>query len=189
MFSTRIAQQSLRGVVSKNPTLFRTSVLRAAVGNVPQIRSAATTPTTVTYKAVPGEESEALKRQRLNRPVSPHLQIYEPQITSILSSLHRITGAVMAGSLYIFGSAYLVSPLLGWHLESGAIAAMVGSMPLLAKIGLKFFAALPFTFHASNGVRHLWWDMGKGFTIPAISKTGWSVVGISVVGALALALS
>src|SRR6266516_7958120 len=57
---------------------------------------------------------DILAAQRLNRPVSPHLSIYRPQVTWYASALNRITGAVLSGGLYVFAAAYLVSPLLGW---------------------------------------------------------------------------
>ena len=129
-----------------------------------------------------------LAKQRLNRPVSPHLSIYKPQITWIGSSLNRITGIALSGGLYAFSLAYLVSPLLGWHLESASLAAAFGALPLAAKIPLKFTLALPFTYHSFNGVRHLIWDLGKQFTNQQVIRTGWTVVGLTVTSALALAL-
>lgn len=134
------------------------------------------------------DPTKILAQQRLNRPVSPHLSIYRPQITWIGSSLHRITGIALSGGLYIFASAYLVSPLLGWHLESASLAAAFGSLPLLAKVGLKGTLAMPFTYHCWNGLRHLMWDTGRGFTNQQVIKTGWTMVGLSVASALALAL-
>jgi succinate dehydrogenase (ubiquinone) cytochrome b560 subunit len=100
---------------------------------------------------------------------------------------HRITGAILSGGLYVFGSAYLVAPLFGWHLDSATLAAAFASWPVVLKVAAKFAVAMPFTFHSFNGVRHLVWDLGKSFTTPAVIKTGWTVVGLSVTSALALA--
>ena len=130
---------------------------------------------------------QILAKQRLNRPVSPHLSIYRPQITWYLSSLNRITGSVLSGGFYVFGFSYLIAPLFGWHLESGALAAAFGSLPVLAKVGLKFGVALPFTFHSFNGVRHLVWDMGRELSNKQVQVTGWTVVGLSVVSSGILA--
>jgi succinate dehydrogenase (ubiquinone) cytochrome b560 subunit len=118
--------------------------------------------------------------------VAPHLSIYKPQITWIASSLHRITGSVLSGGFYIFGFGYLVAPLFGMHWESHAIAAAVGSLPLIAKMGLKFSLAMPFTFHCINGVRHLVWDTGAQMTKKQVVWTGWTVVAATVLSSAAL---
>jgi len=100
---------------------------------------------------------------------------------------NRITGAALSGGIYIFGSAYLVAPLFGWHLESATIAAAFGAWPVAAKVATKFAIAIPFTFHSFNGIRHLVWDTGAQFTNKQVIRTGWTVIGISTASALALA--
>ncbi|KAK2779099.1 hypothetical protein FQN53_001535 [Emmonsiellopsis sp. PD_33] len=186
MLPQRVAQQSLRRLAA-NPSQLRTAAYKfaspvaIATGQHIQIRSAATQPTP------PSDPSQILARQRLNRPVSPHITIYQPQITWILSSLNRITGVILAGSMYIFATGYLLSPLMGWHLESASLAAAFGALPIAAKLGLKFTAALPFTFHGFNGVRHLVWDTASQFSNKQVIRTGWTVVGLTVSSALALA--
>nr|POE65653.1 succinate dehydrogenase cytochrome b subunit, mitochondrial [Quercus suber] len=102
--------------------------------------------------------SEILAAQRRHRPVAPHLSVYKPQVTWILSSLNRITGVALSGGFYLFGAAYLVAPYLGWHLETAVLAAAFAKWPLFAKVGVKSLVALPFTFHSFNGLRHLTWD-------------------------------
>ena len=108
-------------------------------------------------------------------------------MTWYLSGLNRITGSVLSGAFYIFGFSYLVAPLFGWHIESPALVAAFGSLPVLAKVGIKFGVALPFAFHCYNGLRHLVWDTGKGFANQTVIKSGWFVVGLSVVTAVGLA--
>lgn len=127
---------------------------------------------------------EILRKQRLNRPVSPHLSIYRPQITWYASSLNRITGITLSGSLYLFGLAYLAAPYTGWHLETASMVAAVAAWPTAAKVALKSFFAFPMFFHSFNGVRHLLWDVGIGFTNQQVIRTGWSVVGLTVVTSL-----
>jgi len=191
MFSQRVAPQSLRRLAMQHPSVLKTSLSRFAAsgaivtGNRAQIRSAASASHSSTEAVEPGQ---ILARQRLNRPVSPHLSIYRPQITWYGSALHRITGSILSGGLYVFATAYLISPLLGWHLESASIAAAFGALPLAAKFAVKLGVALPFTYHAFNGVRHLVWDLGKQLTNKQVIKTGWTVVGLSVTSAVALAL-
>ncbi len=77
----------------------------------------------------PSEGDKILIAQRRNRPTAPHLAIYKFQLTSVNSSLERITGIALGGSLYIFGIAYLASPYLGWDLSSSALAAAMAGLP------------------------------------------------------------
>ncbi|KAF1991135.1 succinate dehydrogenase, partial [Aulographum hederae CBS 113979] len=132
--------------------------------------------------------AEILAKQRLSRPVAPHLTIYQPQIPWLMSGLNRITGVALSGGLYIFGIAYLVSPLMGWHLESMSLAAAFGAWPVAAKVATKLTVALPFTYHCLNALRHLSWDFGMFFKNKQVVQTGWAVAGASVLSALALAL-
>lgn len=135
------------------------------------------------------EDAQALLRQqRLNRPVSPHLDIYDKQQTWFGGSAwQRITGATLSGSLYTFAAAYLAAPLFGWHLESAALAASFGALPVVAKGSLKLLAAWPFAFHALNGVRHLMYDLCIGMKRQQIVKGGWYLWGASFVTGLYLA--
>jgi len=155
--------------------------------NLAAISSSIQTRPVATQKMTPADSYQILASQRKNRPTSPHLTIYRPQITWYASITHRITGSILSGGFYVFGAAYLVSPLFGWHLESASLAAAFGAWPVVAKVAAKFTVAMPFTFHCFNGIRHLVWDLGKEFSNKAVIKTGWTVVGISSVSALALA--
>ena len=110
-----------------------------------------------------------------NQPLSPHLQIYRPQITSVLSILHRLTGIALG----------LGTLLLAWWV----IAAAVGTQPFasaqaflaswLGRIILLGFSFALF-YHLFNGIRHLFWDMGKGFEIGTTRASGWAVVVLSL---------
>lgn len=130
---------------------------------------------------------EILRKQRLSRPVAPHLTIYQPQVTWVLSGLNRLTGVTLSGALYVFGLAYLAAPVLGWNLTSAAMAASFAKWPVFLKVFAKMGLALPFTFHSFNGLRHLAWDTGSNLTNRQVWITGWTVVGVSIVSALGLA--
>ncbi|KAI4150969.1 MAG: hypothetical protein LQ340_003787, partial [Diploschistes diacapsis] len=120
--------------LTKNPPLLFANRL-AATTNIPQ-----------------DQGHDILVRQRRNRPVSPHLGIYRPQITWLASAFNRLTGSVLSGAFYIFGFGYLVQPLLGVHIfESSSLIAGFAAMPLWAKVPVKFTLSLFFTFHGFNG--------------------------------------
>jgi succinate dehydrogenase (ubiquinone) cytochrome b560 subunit len=105
-----------------------------------------------------------------------------------LSILNRITGAVLSGGFYLFGFGYLIAPVMGWHLESAVMAASFATWPVAAKLLTKTLVALPFTFHGFNGIRHLMWDMGRQLTNKQVQQTGWTVVALSTLSALYLAI-
>ncbi|RDW88332.1 SdhC [Coleophoma cylindrospora] len=186
MFAQRAAQQSLRRLAASNPQasqlVFKQFAAPAVMGASIQTRPVAT------QKMTPTDSYEILVAQRKLRPIAPHLTIYRPQVTWYLSALNRITGSVLSGGMYIFGSAYLISPLLGWHLDSASMAAAFASWGIVAKVLTKFTIAMPFTFHCINGLRHLTWDTGKTFSNKTVIQTGWAAVGLSVASALYLAI-
>lgn len=168
-------------------TFFTTNVAKLALA-----KPLSTTPSRAaveTQKISASEAASALAQQRLRRPVSPHLEIYDKYQTWFGSSIfNRFTGSAMSGSLYAFSIAYLAAPYLGWHLESASIAAAFGALPVAAKASLKFLAAWPFSFHVLNGTRHLLFDLGIGYAKKTVIKTETYVWGASVVTALGLVL-
>jgi succinate dehydrogenase / fumarate reductase, cytochrome b subunit len=110
-----------------------------------------------------------------NRPISPHLTIYRPQITTVLSITHRFTGmALLAGfiamTLWLLSAAY--NPAFYAELHDWMIS-IVGKICLLGFI----FA---FYYHLANGIRHLFWDIGMGFSIPQLNRSGWLVIVFSL---------
>ena len=109
------------------------------------------------------------------RPLSPHLQVYNPQITSVMSILHRITGVVLAlGSLGLLW--VLISLSMGPEAFSAAQACIGGVFGRLAA----FAFSLCLMYHLFNGVRHLFWDIGKGFDIPSVYRSGYTVLALTV---------
>jgi succinate dehydrogenase / fumarate reductase cytochrome b subunit len=106
-----------------------------------------------------------------NRPLSPHLQIYKPQITSILSITHRMTGIFLA-----FGAFLLASWLI--TATYGSEAFEVAQSLLYSWFGKLVLLSLTFSiyFHLANGIRHLGWDFGRGFDLPKVQATGIAVI-------------
>ncbi|XP_011305336.1 succinate dehydrogenase cytochrome b560 subunit, mitochondrial [Fopius arisanus] len=135
--------------------------------------------------AVQACESYAEKNKRLKRPMSPHLTIYKPQLTSMLSITHRGTGMALAFYATGAGAASLFLPG-GMNCVLDSIAAMELASPLLFL--MKFAVAWPTMYHYLNGIRHLAWDMGQFLTIKQVYSTGWTMLGLSVVSAFILSL-
>ena len=106
-----------------------------------------------------------------SRPLSPHLQIYRPQITSILSVSHRATGlALSLGTLLLVW--WLVALARGpeaFASAQGFVGSWFGRLLLLGWTFSLFF-------HLANGIRHLCWDAGYGFEIKTTEISGWVVV-------------
>ena len=108
------------------------------------------------------------------RPISPHLQIYRPQISSVLSILHRMTGVALT-----VGTAVLVWWLLAAATGPDAYATaqrFIGSF--IGQI-LMFGWTFAFFYHLCNGIRHLFWDAGYGFDLSVMAMTGKIAVGAS----------
>lgn len=111
----------------------------------------------------------------LHRPLSPHIQVYRWQITSVLSITHRLTGLWLgAGALVL--SAWLVTLVDA----PTAFAALVGfsRTPFGTVLLVTWTWAL--FYHLLNGIRHLFWDLGWGFERARYVATGWSVVVLSL---------
>ena len=110
------------------------------------------------------------------RPLSPHLQVYKPQITSVMSIVHRGTGVVLAfGALVL--AAWLVAAA-GTAQSFAAFNALMASP--VGKLALFVFSAC-LVYHFLNGLRHLAWDTGRGFDIPKVYASGYAVLALSVV--------
>ncbi len=109
------------------------------------------------------------------RPVSPHLQIYKPQLTSILSIIHRMTGVIaFLGSLFVM--LWLVS--LAWDASLyGFLQRVVVSLPVQIML---FFWSLAMVYHLLNGIRHLMWDAGKCLELPEVYRSGYLVMLMSL---------
>lgn len=105
------------------------------------------------------------------RPLSPHLQIYRPQLTSVLSISHRITGAVLAAGFLVL--VYWLNALASGDAAYAAALALLGAWPVRL---LLFVGTFAFFFHLANGIRHLWWDSGRGFEMSQVYASGWAVV-------------
>ena len=105
------------------------------------------------------------------RPLSPHLQVYRWQLTSVMSILHRATGVALS----------LGTILLVWWLgaASDGPEPYAGVQHFLGSwIGLLllFGWSVALFYHLCNGLRHLWWDIGRGLELSSVYGGGWAVL-------------
>jgi succinate dehydrogenase / fumarate reductase cytochrome b subunit len=108
------------------------------------------------------------------RPLSPHLQVYRWQLTSVMSILHRFSGVALS----------LGAILLVWWLGATAdgpepyadVQRFLGSWIGLL---LLFGWSLALFYHLSNGIRHLAWDTGRGLELKSVYAGGWAVLGLT----------
>ncbi len=115
----------------------------------------------------------------VHRPLSPHLQVYRLQLTSVLSILHRATGiALSVGALY----------LVVWVVCASANTSVYANfqsfnVSILGRIFLGGWLFCGF-YHLCNGIRHLFWDAGYGFGLKDAYRSGWIVVAVSAIATI-----
>jgi succinate dehydrogenase / fumarate reductase cytochrome b subunit len=107
----------------------------------------------------------------VRRPLSPHLQVYKPQITSTLSIFHRISGvALSAGTLLL---VWWLTAAAGSDAAYASVSGFIRS-PFGMLILFGWTAAL--WYHLLSGLRHLAWDAGYGFELPTVHASGIAVL-------------
>ena len=105
------------------------------------------------------------------RPLSPHLQIYKPQLTSVMSISHRFTGVILSMLLVLMPLFFF---LLALGDEYFAILVMILDH-FLVKLIL-YGTIFIISYHLLNGIRHLFWDMGIGLSIKQSYMSGYLVI-------------
>lgn len=106
---------------------------------------------------------------RGNRPLSPHISIYRPQLNSAMSIFHRITGCGLAitGALVVWWFVAAATGRGSFALANGVLSSWFG--------GLVFFLSLlALWYHFFNGIRHLFWDAGRGFDLEQVARSGYA---------------
>ncbi|HUO67400.1 MAG TPA: succinate dehydrogenase, cytochrome b556 subunit [Gammaproteobacteria bacterium] len=113
--------------------------------------------------------------QGVQRPLSPHLQVYRWGITMWLSSLHRITGLLLSAGAFML-AVWLIA-IAGGPQSYAAVQQVFASGAFkVLLVGWTFC----FFLHLANGVRHLAWDVGAGFGQKTIRSSGWTVIVVAV---------
>ena len=112
----------------------------------------------------------------INRPTSPHLQVYRLPLTGIISITHRLTGVLLSAGLIFF--VYILYAVAGGSNTYAAMQALM-SLWLVRLIYWGFIYA--FFFHLCHGVRHLIWDAGKSFNRDTLNRYAIIELGASLV--------
>lgn len=113
---------------------------------------------------------------RGKRPLSPHLTIYRPQLTSATSIINRVTGISLLGGGVLF-IAWLLSGAISaesYATVNWLMTSWIGDLVMLLSLWALWY-------HTLAGVRHLYWDSGRGMELDVAEKLGWAVIGGSVV--------
>ncbi len=120
---------------------------------------------------------------RGDRPLSPHLQVYNQSYTGTLSILHRITGVALSLGVVLvvwWMTAAATGPEY-FAFVDGLLTSWIGGLVLLG-------SAWALAYHTANGIRHLIWDMGYGFELETVRQSGVVVVAASGVLTLLILL-
>ena len=113
------------------------------------------------------------------RPLSPHLQIYKPQLTSVMSISHRFTGVILSILLLLIPFFFFVLALGGEYFNI-LVSVLDHFLVKLILYGVIFVI----TYHLLNGIRHLFWDIGKGLSIRDSYLSGYLVITLSLLTTL-----
>lgn len=113
---------------------------------------------------------------RGNRPLSPHLTVYKPQWTSVTSILTRITGNALIVAAVMIVWWFLAASMGEDHFEvaNNFVTSWFGDLILFGSLWAVWY-------HYLAGLRHLYWDSGRGFELEVAQKLAYGVVGGSFV--------
>lgn len=113
---------------------------------------------------------------RGNRPLSPHLTIYRPQLTSMTSIFVRITGngLIVAALLVVWWLLAAATSPEAFARADGVITSWFGDLVM-------FLSLWALWYHLLGGLRHLIWDTGRGLDVPTAEKMGLGMIAGSVV--------
>jgi succinate dehydrogenase / fumarate reductase cytochrome b subunit len=114
----------------------------------------------------------------VQRPLSPFMlgSYYRPQLTSVLSILHRITGLILC-----LGAVALIAWVAALSSGPDAYAVFQSFAQGVAGKVLAVASVFSLSYHLGNGVRHLFWDAGKGFDLKSAYASGYAVIAFALV--------
>jgi succinate dehydrogenase / fumarate reductase cytochrome b subunit len=117
------------------------------------------------------------------RPLSPHLQVYRPQLNSVTSILTRVTGnaLVVAGLLITWWFLAAAAGPGAFAVADGVLTSWFGDLVM-------FLSLWALWYHTLAGLRHLYWDTGRGFSLDMVGILGWGIIVGSIVLTILTAL-
>lgn len=112
---------------------------------------------------------------RGNRPLSPHLTVFDQSYTGYLSILHRITGVALTLGVFLIVWWFLAAAYGGEYFEciDGLLTSWFGALVMIGSLWALYY-------HFCNGIRHLFWDFGAGISMEKVKMTGYVVLGASI---------
>ena len=118
--------------------------------------------------------SESAKKKQ--RPLSPHLQVYRLPVTAVMSILHRVTGVALTvglvGVVWMLVAAATSED--AYNLFLGYAGSIIGKLFL-------FGWSVALFYHACNGIRYLFWDVGYLFELKNAFRAGYVVLFMTAV--------
>jgi succinate dehydrogenase / fumarate reductase cytochrome b subunit len=157
---------------TERPSLARDSIRKSAIHGQDNRQ---------TFEAI-GRVQAMADVNRGNRPLSPHLTIYRPQLNSITSILVRITGnALIVGAvLLVWWLMAAASGATYFAAIDGLVTSIFGDLVMAGSVWALWY-------HALGGVRHLIWDTGRALDVDSADRLGWAmIIGSVVLTALTL---
>jgi succinate dehydrogenase / fumarate reductase, cytochrome b subunit len=122
---------------------------------------------------------QSTEGERVERPLSPHLQVYRWPISMALSILHRASGIALGVGTLAFTwwvTSIAISPN-AFAIVQAVFDSLLGQLILAGWT----FALI---FHLSTGVRHLFWDFGYGFVAPQYERSAWIAIAMTICGTI-----
>lgn len=121
-------------------------------------------------------EASTGRGAKVDRPLSPHLQVYTPLVNMVMSILHRLTGA----ALY-FGTVILAVWLVAAAMGPDAFAWVSGLLATWPGQFVLFGYTWALIHHALGGIRHFIWDFGYGYDLPTVDLLSWGTIAASAI--------
>lgn len=167
--ATKAAKAIIVKSAAKKVVAAKNSVVKSAVKESPKAKESKSSSNSTFAKTT---KPVAPMRER---PLSPHLSIYRPQITSMLSIMHRGTGVALYIGAFVL-AAFIICLGYGEKCFTAWVDFFKTPFGTLVLFGWIFCLY----YHLCNGIRHLMWDIGKGFAMPNVNLSGMVVLFVSL---------
>lgn len=171
----------------KHSTTIKTTVTRTCFSTSIRHHSNNKTPYIDTSKLDKnGIETPQLIQQRKNRPLSPHLTIYQPQLTWYMSSLHRLSLIFLGFTFYLLTIGFGISSLfttkgLTTETLSNWYHDRISRMNKWVSLSIKATFSYLFALQYGGAIRHLIWDTARELSLKGVYRTGYALIGFTFI--------